>query len=190
MPELHLNTRIENAQINGIHLMKTPIVAQQGQKPSDVYKMMNNNSIHHIPIVVDNMNNRLVGIVSSTDFLKAMYNNIDRHQNLIYLDETYKTIMDMVLGQDKNKKDNDKKQYGEEYKGFYQNMVQSYIDKITTINKTDSVHEAAEKLTTGNFHSLPVVDDQGNIVGIVTSTDLVQCLEETRICHPYRRRNP
>lgn len=52
---------------------------------------------------------------------------------------------------------------------------------ITTINNTDTIHEAAEKLMNGNFHSLPVVDKDGNAVGIVTSTDLIKYLcEQTR----------
>jgi len=39
-----------------------------------------------------------------------------------------------------------------------------------------TIHEAAEKLATGDFHSLPVVDDEHQLVGIITSKDLINYL--------------
>jgi CBS domain-containing protein len=77
-------------------MSKKPIVAQRGQTPSQVYQLMyGNKSIHHIPIVEDGKNT-LIGIVSSTDFLKAMYNSIPIVADIVYLDNKFPTIMDMV----------------------------------------------------------------------------------------------
>jgi len=39
-----------------------------------------------------------------------------------------------------------------------------------------SLREAAEVLSVGGFHALPVVDDDRRLVGIVTSTDLIEHL--------------
>lgn len=55
------------------------------------------------------------------------------------------------------------------------------IDKVmktdlVTLPATGTVRDAAEQLRKGEFHSLPVVDDDGNLVGIVTSTDLIRYL--------------
>jgi CBS domain-containing membrane protein len=134
-------------------MSKRPIVAQRGQTPSQVYQLMyGNKSIHHIPIVEDGKNT-LIGIVSSTDFLKAMYNSIPIVEDIVYLDNKFPTIMD---------------------------MVPSVIGTITTIRDTDSVHEAGIKLMSGNFHSLPVVDNDNHVVGIVTSTDLIEYLSNNR----------
>ena len=47
---------------------------------------------------------------------------------------------------------------------------------ITTINVKNTVREAAKILSSGQFHSLPVVDDNNLLKGIVTSTDLIQYL--------------
>lgn len=44
----------------------------------------------------------------------------------------------------------------------------------TTLKKSATVREAAELLSNGSLHGLPVVDDAQQLVGIVTTTDLVK----------------
>ena len=48
--------------------------------------------------------------------------------------------------------------------------------QLITLRSTASVREAAEMLAEGHFHSLPIVDDEGNLTGLVTSTDLIRYL--------------
>jgi CBS domain-containing protein len=48
---------------------------------------------------------------------------------------------------------------------------------LTSLPSTANVREAAEILGQGSFHALPIVDD-GVLVGIVTSTDLIRYLLE------------
>jgi len=50
--------------------------------------------------------------------------------------------------------------------------------QLTTIRQTDTIRQAAELLTKGHFHSLPVIDNEENVVGIVTSTDLIHYLSD------------
>lgn len=50
--------------------------------------------------------------------------------------------------------------------------------ELVTIGHGETVREAADKLSGGDFHSLPVVDDEGEIAGIVTSTDLIRYLSD------------
>ncbi len=47
---------------------------------------------------------------------------------------------------------------------------------MVTIKPTSSIREAAEMLAEGHFHSLPIVDKEGNLQGLVTSTDLIRYL--------------
>ncbi|MDD9945416.1 MAG: CBS domain-containing protein [Myxococcales bacterium] len=45
--------------------------------------------------------------------------------------------------------------------------------RLVTIGARQSLREAAELLVEQGFHSLPVVDDDGRLIGIVTSTDVI-----------------
>lgn len=47
---------------------------------------------------------------------------------------------------------------------------------VITVEDTARVKEAVKLLAHGKFHSLPVVDRDGDLVGIVTTTDLLQYL--------------
>jgi len=49
---------------------------------------------------------------------------------------------------------------------------------ITKIKNTETIRKASELLIKGHFHSLPVVDGDDHIVGIVTSTDLIKYLND------------
>ena len=49
-------------------------------------------------------------------------------------------------------------------------------EDVRTILPGARVREAAQALASGSFHSLPVVDENGDLVGIVTSTDLIRYL--------------
>lgn len=50
--------------------------------------------------------------------------------------------------------------------------------RLVTVAGTDTIRRAAEILGEGVFHSLPVVDPTGRLVGMVTTTDLVRYLLE------------
>ena len=44
---------------------------------------------------------------------------------------------------------------------------------VVTVDKNARLRDAAEKLCMGGFHALPVVDRRRQLVGIVTSSDLI-----------------
>lgn len=57
------------------------------------------------------------------------------------------------------------------------------IRDLVTLREQSTIREAAKSLSTGAFHSVPVVDDDGNLLGLVTSTDLIRYLAEQLGAH-------
>lgn len=50
--------------------------------------------------------------------------------------------------------------------------------ELKTLPVKSTIADAAEVLSDGTFHAVPVVDDKGTLVGLVTSTDLIRFLRE------------
>ena len=70
--------------------------------------------------------------------------------------------------------------------GTDQRSMDSYLDhqfsieqlmktEVKTISKNGTVRDAAELLSDGTFHAVPIVDED-RLVGIVTTTDIVRYL--------------
>lgn len=92
---------------------------------------------------------KLVGLISFTDFMKL---------NIVISGADERTI-DSIVDQ--------------------QFTIQDIMTtELITIKNTDSVRQASKILAESNFHSLPVIDEQKEIVGIVTMTDLIQYLND------------
>lgn len=49
-------------------------------------------------------------------------------------------------------------------------------EDVVTAPPTATIHEVAELLGNGSFHSVPIVDEAGDLAGIVTSTDIIRFL--------------
>jgi CBS domain-containing protein len=101
---------------------------------AEARRLLNSNVINHLPVVEDG---RLVGIVSSSDFLK-----------LHLLDGKLQIVANATVSQ----------------------IMET---KVVVVRDNSTLREAAEKLSVGGFHALPVVDRKRRLVGIVTSSDLV-----------------
>ena len=127
------------------HIMASELLTVHGaQKVSEVYELLAENRIHHVPVVDGKV---LVGLISSTDIIKLSldaYGTPDS-DNKEYLDSQFS--IDKVMSTD-----------------------------LVTVKPDDSIRSAAEALSTGTHHSLPVVDGDGKLMGIVTTTDLVNYL--------------
>jgi CBS-domain-containing membrane protein len=129
------------------HIMSTDThTVQQGQAISEVAKLLQQHSFHHIPVLDGR---KLVGIVTSSDLMKLSVGaqGYDSNQHWSFLDSQYELI-DVMTPNPK------------------------------TLQESDVVRDAAIALSTGTLHSLPVVDSSHELVGIVTSTDLINYLLE------------
>jgi len=120
------------------------LTVHAAQKVSEVYRLLTENRIHHVPVV---NGDKLVGLISSADMMKLSleaYGTPDA-ANTAYLDAQFS--IDGMMS-----------------------------TELITIKPEDSIRSAAEKLSTGRFHSIPVVNADGKLAGIVTTTDLVNYL--------------
>ena len=49
---------------------------------------------------------------------------------------------------------------------------------LVTLKPKDTALDASKKLSAGKFHALPVVDENSNLMGLVTTTDLIKFYAE------------
>ena len=117
---------------------------QQGQPISEVFKILHDHSVHHVPVLDGKT---LVGIISSTDLMQLSVGaqGYDSNQMWSFIDSQH-ALIDVMTATPK------------------------------TLHDTDVVRDAAQVLASGSYHSLPITDADQQLVGIVTSTDLIQYL--------------
>lgn len=85
----------------------------------------------------------LVGIVSTTDLLEFGFAPRDTHVDV------------------------------DDYLDEHFSIEQVMQTSVVTIPSNSTIRDAADVLATGALHAVPVVKDDGELVGIVTSTDIV-----------------
>lgn len=127
------------------HIMSNELLTvHAAQKVSEVYTLLTENRIHHVPVV---NGEKPIGLISSSDMMKLSldaYGTPDS-ANTEYLDSQF--TIEQVMSSD-----------------------------LVTIGANEPIRTAAEKLSSGALHSLPVVAEDGTLAGIVTTTDLVNYL--------------
>ena len=90
-----------------------------------------------------------VGLISATDILKLVY-DIEGND-----DRMLRTFLDHQF-----------------------TLEDAMSTDLITVKQDEPLRVAADHMSSGDVHSVLVVDDAGDLVGIVTSTDLIQQLGE------------
>ncbi|MDJ0926931.1 MAG: CBS domain-containing protein [Gammaproteobacteria bacterium] len=86
---------------------------------------------------------KLVGMITTTDLLEFGFAPRDSHTDL------------------------------DEYLDNHFSIPQIMQTELITVPSDSTIRDAARALTTGRLHAVPVVKSDGELVGIVTSTDIV-----------------
>lgn len=127
-------------------MTKNPKIIHLKTPISEVEKIFSEGKFHHLPVLDGK---ELIGIVSYFDLIRVSF------EGSFGVSDTKSVckVLDHLLD----------------------------INAIMTkdplcIQETGTIREAAEKLSTGRFHSLPVVNRDHELVGIVTSKDLIEYL--------------
>src|SRR5262245_22264629 len=113
---------------------------------SEVGKIFTKGKIHHLPVVEKK---ELIGIISYFDLMRVSF-----EQSFGVTDK--QAVYDVL--------------------DFTLNVEAIMTKDPVCIQETGTVREAAEKLISGGFHALPVVNEDHELVGIVTTKDLLQYL--------------
>ena len=129
-------------------LMRTNVVTLHSSDALDIAADIMNMGRIRHLPVVD-ADNRVVGIVTQRDL--------------------YRASISSVLGFDRAK----------EHEWLGQVTVRDVMTKeVTAIGSEAGVVEAVDKLVTAKFGCLPVVDEQGTLVGLLTETDCLRCFRD------------
>ena len=113
---------------------------------TEIGKIFTEGKIHHLPVIE---NKELIGIVSYFDLIRVSF-----EQSFGVTDkEAVYAVLDETIN------------------------VESIMTKDPVcILESGTIREAAEKLCAGNYHALPVVNSDHELVGIVTSKDMINYL--------------
>jgi len=115
-------------------------------KFSHIKSLMDSSCARHLPVLEGS---KLVGIISRLDVLKVEFSSAF------------------------NTSDNDNCNM----------MLDSKVDarsimtkEIITLNENDTIKTAAKIFASHSFHSLPVVNSNGDLMGMISTTDIIQYL--------------
>jgi CBS domain-containing protein len=119
---------------------------------STARRLLTTGHVHHLPVL---QGNKLVGIISTTDLLRAGI-GVDRsRRNEEPGLSPSISVPDFQLDLELD--------------------IEGVMEKrLVTLHPKDSLRRAAELLAEESFNSLPVVDEIGELVGILTTRDLLR----------------
>ncbi|WP_456417051.1 CBS domain-containing protein [Methanocaldococcus sp.] len=148
-------------------VMKKPIVVYEDDNLCDVIKLFREKKISGAPVL--NKKGKLVGIISESDIIKTIITH-DEDLNLILpspldlIELPLKTALKI-------------EEFMEDLKKALKTKVKDVMTKNVIVAKPEmTVNDAAKLMVEHKIKRLPVVDNEGNLVGIVTRGDLIEAL--------------
>lgn len=142
-------------------LMTSHIVAlAAGSTMHEAIQMMVENRVHALPVI--DSASRCVGIITSTDLIEVTYDiDSDLSDAELVDPSANRRLIERISSS-----------IGAE-------RVESYAaEVVASIPQTATLVAAAKVMTKEQIHHLPVVDDDGVLVGILSSADLVAVMAD------------
>lgn len=140
-------------------MSKDVVTLEYATELGEAWRLMRRHQIHALPVL--NRARRVIGIVSQSDFLK--------HKDL----DEYKTM-------------------GKKFRHFISRTLHTHSDKpeavgqimtqhVKVASDTTPIVELVPLMANTGLHHIPVVNEENRFVGIVTQSDLVAALYESRL---------
>lgn len=145
-------------------IMSSPAVSITGDITiKEALDLLADRNISGVPIV--DPEDKVVGVISDTDIIKyAHQNSVVAHTNLSGWVSPYVDVNELASVK----------------KGFDQlatmKVCTVMTKKVFTINQDADAGEAAKLMNRRNINRIPVTDNEGKLVGIVTRADIVKCM--------------
>ena len=139
-----------------------PIVVQPQTPLKEAIAILVENKMSGLPVVDDKGN--LVGILAETD-LMWQESGPDPRPYFLFLDSVI--YLENPARYDK-----------ELHKALGQTVGEVMSEKPTTIKPDDSLRQGAKLLHEKNIRHLPVVDEEGQVIGMLTSADILRAMAE------------
>ena len=146
-------------------IMKKPIVVHEDNDLTDVIKLFREKKISGAPVL--NKDGKLVGIISESDIVKTL---ITHNEDLNLILPSPLDLIELPL-----KTALKIEEFKEDLKNALKTKVRDVMTKKVVVAKPDmTINDAAKLMVENNIKRLPVVDDEGNLIGIVTRGDLIE----------------
>lgn len=145
---------------------KNVIILNKDDKIKEAAKLLTANKISGAPVIEDE---KIIGIVSEGDIM----NLLETHSpNLNLILPSPLDLIEMPVRM--------KHEYDEMAKGIKKaslTLVEEIMSKPpVTINENKDISDAAELMDKKSINRIPVVDDNNDLVGIITRRDIVKAL--------------
>ena len=146
---------------------KNVIKFHADDKISDVAQSLRDNRISGAPIVDENL--KIIGIISEGDIMRLLEVHSPR-LNLIL-----PSPLDLIELPIRMKYEID--EIAEDMNRAASVLIGEIMTKeVLTVKEDDDISDAAQLMDTHSINRLPVVDDEGKLIGIVTRGDLINAL--------------
>jgi len=145
-------------------IMSEPAISTTEDKSlQEVLEMMAENNFSGIPVV--DTDNKVIGIISNTDIIRySQQTSVIPLSNLSGWISPYADISDLASVR----------------KGFEMlrktKVGQIMTKKVFTVSADTDATEIAKLMNQRKINRIPIVDNGGKLVGIVTRGDMVQCM--------------
>ncbi|AIJ05398.1 signal transduction protein with CBS domains [Methanocaldococcus bathoardescens] len=148
-------------------IMKKPIVVYEDNDLIDVIKLFRRNKISGAPVL--NKNGKLVGIISESDIVKTI---VTHNEDLNLILPSPLDLIELPLRTALKIEE-----FMEDLENALKTKVRDVMTRKVIVAKPDmTINDAAKLMVENNIKRLPVVDDEGNLIGIITRGDLIEAL--------------
>ncbi|NPA62611.1 MAG: CBS domain-containing protein [Methanococci archaeon] len=148
-------------------IMKKPITVKENDDLTDVIKLFREKRISGAPVLNDE--GELVGIISESDIIKTLTTH-DEDLNLILpspldlIELPLKTAIKI-------------EEFKEDLEKALKTKVKDVMTKDVVVAKPEmTINDAAKLMVEHKIKRLPVVDENGKLIGIITRGDIIEAL--------------